>query len=154
MKKAALIDRVSNGEIFATYHKDSNRSHSKAFFKTREDFSFQVNNSRNIFIKQGDSVEIFVEPRGSIAVSFFMFIFPLILFIVFYSMAGTIFQDGPEFINIFIGISGIVIAFFSTYVFFKLHPQSLPEITRVLSSSEIAASCSEGSGCGSCTSCE
>ncbi len=153
MKKAALIDRVTSDEIYATYHKDANGSHSKAFFKVREDFAFKVNNTRNLFVKKGDSVEIFIEPRGAIAVTFFMFIFPLILFIVFYSLADSILQNGPEAINILIGISGIVIAFLSTYAFLKIHPQKLPEITRVLSNSEIAASCSTGTGCGACSSC-
>lgn len=153
MKKAARIDRVTSDEIFATYNENANGHHPKAFIKVREDFSFKINNSRNFFVKKGDSVEIFIEPRGAIIVTFFMFIFPLILFIVFYSLAGLILHNGPEGINILLGISGIVISFVSTYAFLKHHPQKLPEITRVLSKSEIAASCPTGTGCGSCSSC-
>lgn len=153
MKKIALIDRVTSNDIFAAYYKSDNGSHSKAFFKLREDFSFKVNNSRNLFIKKGDSVEIFIEPRGAIGISFSMFIMPLILFIMFYSIAGAMIGNGPEIIKILIGISGIVLSFLSTYAIYNFRPQKLPEITRVVNNSEIAASCSTGSGCGACTSC-
>ena len=153
MKKVALIDRVTSDEIFASYNKNEDGSHSKAFIKLREDFSFKVNNSRNLFLIKGDSVEIFIEPRGAIAITFVMFIMPLILFIVFYSLSGTVLQNSPEFIKILSGISGIVLSFFSTYAFFKLRPQKLPEVTRKITSAELAASCSTGSGCGSCSSC-
>ena len=153
MKKVALIDRVTSDEIYASYNKNEDGSHSKAFIKLREDFSFKVNNSRNLFLIKGDSVEIFIEPRGAIAITFVMFIMPLILFIVFYSLSGTVLQNSPEFIKILSGISGIVLSFVSTYGFFKLRPQKLPEVTRKITSAELAASCSTGSGCGSCSSC-
>jgi len=82
-----------------------------------------------------------------------MFIMPLILFIVFYSLSGSLINNSPESVKILIGILGIVFSFVSTYVFFKLRPQKLPEITRKITSAEMAASCSTGSGCGSCSSC-
>ena len=151
MKKVALIDRIINDDVFATYNKNDNGGHSKSFFKIQDDFSFKVNNSRNLFIKQGDSVEIFIEPRSAIALTFFMFIMPLIIFMVFYSVSGVIFQGNSEFFKIFTGIIGIVVSFLSTYTFFRLHPQKQPEITRKLKNGEMAISCS--TGCGSCSSC-
>lgn len=151
MKKIAIIDRIVNEDIFATYNTNDNGGHSKAFFKVQEDLSFKINNSRNLFLKKGDNVEIFIEPRGAIALTFFMFILPLIMFIVFYSVTGAIFQNGSEVVKIISGSFGITASFLSTYTFYKLHPQKLPEITRMVKSSELMASCS--TGCGSCSSC-
>ena len=153
MKKIALIEKITKDEIYATYNKNADGSHSKAFIKMREDFSFKINNSRNLFLKKGDSVEIFIEPRSAIALTFLMFIMPLIIFMVFYSVSGMIFQNDSEIFRIITGVIGIVFSFLSTYTFFKLRPQKLPEVIRKISSADLTASCSTGSGCGSCSSC-
>jgi len=151
MKKIAIIDRITPDEIYATYNKNDNGGHSKAIIKIQEDLTFKIKNSRNIFLLKGDSVEIFIEPRGAIGMTFLMFIMPLILFMVFYSLSGTLLQSTSEVFKIIAGISGIVISFISTYAFYKLKPQKLPEITRKLKGSELAATCS--TGCGACSSC-
>lgn len=152
MKKVAIIDRINDEGIFATYNKNDNGGHSKAFIKIQEDLTFKIDNQRNLFLKKGDSVEIFIEPRGAIALTFAMFIMPLIIFIVFYSLAGAIINSDTEIFKILTGISGIVISFLATYAFFKLRPQKLPVVTRKLSSAELAA-CSVSTGCGACSSC-
>jgi positive regulator of sigma E activity len=149
MKKIATIKKIDKENIFATYN--DSEGHAKAFFKTKEDLTFKINNSKNIFLLQGDSVEIYIEPRGAITLSFFMFIMPLISFVVFYSVTGSLFNNIPEFFNILIGILGIVLSFLSTYIFYKSHPQKLPEVIRKIQSRDIAASCS--AGCGTCSSC-
>lgn len=153
MKKIAIIDRVTADDIYATYNPGDHGGHSRSFIKIQEDLSFKVNNSRNLFLKKGDSVEIYIEPRSAIAMTFAMFIMPLIIFIAFYSLSGMIFKGDTEIFKILTGISGIVISFLATYGFFKLKPQRLPTVTRKLSAAEAGASCSTGSGCGACTSC-
>ena len=64
MKRIAVIDRFTSGTIYATYNKNENGGHSRAFVKIQEDLSFKIRNSRNLFIKKGDSVEIYIEPKG------------------------------------------------------------------------------------------
>lgn len=151
MKKIAVIDRIVDETIYATYNKSDNGGHSRAFIKIQEDLSFKIRNSRNIFIKKGDLVEIFIEPKGAIGLTFFMFIMPLIAFMVFYSTSGLILPDNSELFKITSGIAGIVLSFVSTYLFFKIRPQKLPDIIRKLKSSELAPACS--TGCGACSSC-
>ncbi len=153
MKKIAIIDRIENDVIFATYNKNDTAGHSKAFFKVNEDLSFKIKNSRKLPLNSGDSVEIFIEPKSAISLSFFMFIMPLIVFIASYSLVGAISQNIAEFVKILTGITGIVLSFGLTYLFYSVKPQNLPETTRVLTVEEkISLTCSSSS-CGSCTSC-
>lgn len=155
MKKIAIIDRVTPDSIYATYNPGDHGGHSRAFIKIQEDLSFKVDNNRNLFLKQGDSVEIFIEPRGAITMTFFIFIMPLISFVLFYSLSGYVFSGSSEFPRILSGVTGIGLSFISTYFFYKIRPQKLPLVTRKLSSAEVAASCPVGSGCssGSCSTC-
>lgn len=153
MKKIAIIEQVTADDIFATYHQNDHGGHSRSLIKIQEDLSFKVDNVRNLFLMKGDSVEILIEPKSAIAMTFAMFIMPLILFMVFYSVSGMIFQGNTEIFKILTGISGIVFSFLGTYWFFKLRPQKLPVVTRKLTSAEAGAACSLSSGCGSCSSC-
>ncbi len=153
MKKIAIIRQIENDTIYATYNKDNSDGHSKAFFKTREDLTFKVKNSRALDLTINDSIEIFIEPKSAISLSFFMFIMPLIIFMGFYSIVGVIAQNSSEFTKILTGILGIVTSFFLTYVFFKIRPQKLPEIVRVLSKQDLLSLSCSSSSCGSCKSC-
>lgn len=153
MKKIALIDHITENTIYASYNRSEEKSHAKAFIKLKEDFAFKVDNAKNILLQKGDSVEIFIEPKSAITMTFFMFIMPLIMFIIFYSLAAGLTKNGPEAVNIILGISGIGLSFLATYGFVKIRPQKLPVITRKVSSVELSASCSTGSGCGSCSNC-
>lgn len=155
MKKIAIIDRVTPDSIYATYNQNDSGGHSRAFIKIQEDLSFKVDNVRNLFLKKGDTVEIFIEPRGAIALTFAMFIMPLIIFVAFYLLAGLIIKGDSEIFKILTGLAGIVISFLSTYLYFKIKPQKLPTVTRKLSSSEIKEVCAIGSSCqsGSCATC-
>ena len=153
MKKIAIINRIENDFTYATYNKNDSTVHSKAFFKVSEDLTFKVKNSRKLPLNIGDSIEIFIEPKSAISLSFFMFIMPLLVFIGFYSLMGATSQNIAEFFKILIGVIGIVLSFGLTYLFYTVKPQKLPEITRVLTDLEkISLTCSSSS-CGSCTSC-
>lgn len=153
MKKIAIIERITHDDIFATYLKSDNGGHSRAFIKVQEDLSFKVDNQRNIFLKKGDSVEIFIEPKGAIAITFAMFIMPLIIFFLTYSLANALLGGNSEIFKILAGLIGIVISFVTTYVYFKIRPQKLPKILRKLTSAEAEASCSLSKGCSSCPGC-
>ncbi len=151
MKKIATIDNIVNDRIYATYKKNSEGSHSKTFFKTKEDLYFEINNTKNLEISQGDSVEILIEPKNAITVSFSVFILPLILFFVVFNISKSISPNNSDFFHITFGFIGIVIAFFTTFIFFKKYPQKLPVITKKLTQEEIAKNAC--SSCGSCKSC-
>lgn len=151
MTKIAIIEKIENQDVYATYLEDSSEGHAKAFFSMKEDLSFKINNPKNVFIKKGDSIELFIEPYGAVALSFSMFIMPLISFVIFYTLSGALINNIPEFLRISIGILGIASSFLATFIFFKKNPQKLPEIIRKIKSSELQSSCS--TGCGSCSSC-
>ena len=151
MEKIAIIDRIENNTIYATYNMNSSGGHSKAFFKVKEDLTFKIKNTKELNLGIGDSVEIFIEPKNAIAVCFLLFIMPLILFIFFYSFTGILAKNIPEFIKIIFGILGIVTSFVITAISLKIHPQKLPEIIKILPKAETTLStCST---CGSCKSC-
>ena len=151
MKKIAIVNKIKEDIVFATYNKNESGGHSKAFFKTNEDLTFKVSNSRGLALNSGDSIEIFIEPKSAITLSFFMFIMPLIIFMTTYSVMGSLVQSSSEIVKILIGVIGIVASFVLTYIFFKIKPQKLPEITRVLTG--IVGGSNTCSTCGSCTSC-
>ncbi|MBN2659233.1 MAG: SoxR reducing system RseC family protein [Spirochaetales bacterium] len=153
MKKIAIIDSVESDGLFATYIKSEHGGHHKAFIKIQEDLTFKVDNPSNIFLLKGDSVEIFIEPKNAIALTFSMFIQPLIAFILFYSASSLVFTGDSEFFRIFTGIAGIFLSFAATYGYLKYRPQKLPVITKKVSQAEIAAACPAGTSCKSCSGC-
>jgi len=153
MKKIAVIDREEKEGLFATYMKSEHGGHHRAFIKIQEDLTFKVDNPQSFPLKKGDSVEVFIEPRNAIAITFSMFIQPLIAFILFYVLSGQLFKQDSEFINILIGVAGICLSFTATYFFLKLNPQKLPVITKKMNEAEIAAACSSGTSCKSCSGC-
>ncbi|MBB6482295.1 SoxR reducing system RseC family protein [Spirochaeta isovalerica] len=153
MKKIAIIDRLESDALYATYIKSEHGGHHKAFIKIQEDLTFKVDNPSNLFLLKGDSVEIFIEPKNAIALTFSMFIQPLIAFIIFYTSSMLFFKGDSEFFRILTGITGILLSFAATYVFLKYRPQKLPVITKKVSQAEIAAACPAGTSCKSCSGC-
>lgn len=153
MKKIAIIDRITYDGIYATYLKSENGGHHKAFIKVQEDLTFKVDNTNNIFFLKGDSVEIFIEPTNAIALTFSMFIMPLISFIIFYLLSGFIFTGPSEFFKILVGICGIGFSYLALHLYIKRHPQELPVVTKKLSQEDINAACTNGTSCSLCSGC-
>jgi len=153
MKKIAVIDREDKEGLFATYIKSDHGGHHRAFIKIQEDLTFKVDNPQNLPLEKGDSVEVFIEPGNAIALTFSMFIQPLIAFILFYVLSEQLFKLGSEFLKILMGVIGICLSFAATYFFLKVNPQKLPVITKRMNEAEIEAACPNGTSCKSCSGC-
>ncbi len=148
MKKITIIKKVEGKNIYAAYKDLKNRS--KAFFKVKKNRPFLVYNKKNLDLQMGDLIEIYIEPKSAITVSFLIFILPLIFFVLFYSITNSINENIPEYIKILFGFSGIIVSYVLTFIIYKIFPEKHPEVVRVVSKTE-ADSCSKS--CGSCNAC-
>ena len=99
--------------------------------KEGEDESvFQVSNPNGIDVDIGDDVEIFLDPRRTIAAGFLVLISPLILFASGFIIASR-FTD-LELVQALAGILGLSVGFFVAYLRKKASGErDLPEIVSV-----------------------
>ncbi|MCP4176139.1 MAG: hypothetical protein GY756_00045 [bacterium] len=148
MKKIAIIKKTEDKNIYAEYKNLKNRS--KAFFKVKQNRSFLVYNKKNLDLHIDDLIEIYIEPKSAIIVSFLIFILPLIFFVLFYSITNSTNEDIPEYLKILFGFSGIIVSYVLTFIIYKIFPEKHPEVIRVVTKTE-ADSCSKS--CGSCNAC-
>ncbi len=94
----------------------------------------KVKNPDNISIEKGDIVEVYLSPGKSILASFMVFIMPIILFFIFYFLAGSVIKGASEKVQVLSGLLGIALGFIINMIYGKIRKDSdLPEITRVLS---------------------
>ena len=102
--------------------------------KEGEDESvFQVSNPKGIDLNIGDDVEIFLDPRRTIAAGFLVLILPLILFGAGFLIASR--YTDLELVQALVGILGLGVGFFIGYLRKKASgDRDLPEIVSVASS--------------------
>ncbi|MBN1699247.1 MAG: SoxR reducing system RseC family protein [Spirochaetales bacterium] len=94
----------------------------------------RVSNSKNLDVTTGDRVEIYLAPSKAILAGFFVFILPLLLFVLFYWTARTGFRSDNEAIPAAAGLCGIVAGFIINVLIKKLRKKEvLPDIVSVVS---------------------
>ncbi len=102
MIQPAIVDEVRDDLIFVRYPSPQGEKSktSRSFWNVKEQ-NFPVENPKDLALKKGDVVEIFIEPAGAIKAAFMVFIVPLIGFFIFYkvaelfsSSAGLLFSAG------------------------------------------------------------
>jgi len=94
--------------------------------------NFSALNEKNIDLKSGDTVELFLPPGQTIFAGFMVLIFPLLSFILFFITGSWIFY-GSEGLGIISGILGLAAGFYITFLYNKVHKRkNTPQITRIL----------------------
>lgn len=94
---------------------------------------FSAINDKEIDLKSGDTVEIYLPPGRTVFAGFMVLIFPLLLFILFFAVGAWLF-NGSEGPGVLSGILGLIVGFGITYLYNRLNKQkNTPHITRLVS---------------------
>jgi sigma-E factor negative regulatory protein RseC len=93
---------------------------------------FSALNGKNIDLKSGDTVEIYLPPGQTIFAGFMVLIFPLLSFIVFYITGSWLF-NGSEGLGVLSGVLGLAAGFGITYMYNKISKKkNTPQITKLI----------------------
>jgi len=93
---------------------------------------FSALNGKNIDLKSGDTVEIFLPTGRTVFAGFMVLIFPLLSFIVFFA-AGSWLFNGSEGLGVLSGVLGLVVGFGITFQYNKISKQkNTPQITKLI----------------------
>lgn len=102
------------------------------FCNNKHDNTFVVLNSKNLQLKVGDSVEIFLHPGKTIASTLLVFAFPLVLFPIGY-LAAKFFWALNELLCALGGFTAMAVAFAVTAIInIKKRDTLMPVVVRVL----------------------
>ncbi len=95
---------------------------------------FSALNDKDIDLKSGDTVEIYLPPGRTVFAGFMVLIFPLLSFILFFGIGTRIFNIS-EGLSVLSGLLGLVVGFGITYLYNKVSKRkNTPQITRVINS--------------------
>lgn len=94
---------------------------------------FNAVNSQNLDIANGDMVEIFIPPAKAIGYSFFVLIFPLLMFIAGYFLSAPLFGASTDNMKALYGTVSLFIGFATVFIYsLKWKNSTLPTITKKL----------------------
>ena len=93
---------------------------------------FSALNDKEIDLKSGDTVEIYLPPGQTMFAGFMVLIFPLLSFILFFAAGSWIFS-GSEGLGVLSGILGLAAGFGITYTYNKISKKkNTPLVTRII----------------------
>jgi hypothetical protein len=104
----------------------------RLFGSGRRQSDFPALNRRGVAVAPGDHVEYSVSPSKAVRAAFFVLVFPLLLFVLFFALAGWILPGASEGLRVLCGLGGLALGFGG-----NLLPRSrrdYPEIVRVVHS--------------------
>ena len=87
----------------------------------------QVLNARGLELREGDVVELYLSPGRSVRASFFVLIFPLLLFVLFAYLAGRVLPGLHEALRMLVGVAGLAVGF-ALNLLFRGRTRDLPEV--------------------------
>lgn len=128
MTETAVVRKIEGSKIIlaCTSVEGCQTCAGKSICKVQER-PFPAENPASLDLKPGNLV-IYELPRAkTIAVSFMLLIFPLILFIALYSLASRIVPGAGEGIKILSGFAGLALGFLGTLIYGRIKP-TLPKI--------------------------
>jgi sigma-E factor negative regulatory protein RseC len=92
--------------------------------------NFRAFNRESLDLKEGDEVEVYVSPGKTIAYSFIVLIFPLLMFVAGYFISGTVFGVNSDPIKALFGLAGLAAGFILSFLFNSIRKNhNLPVIT-------------------------
>jgi len=108
----------------------------KLFCKT-EAREFKALNTDNIDIAVGNSVEIYLPPAKTIAYSFSILIFPLLMFLAGYFLTGKLINTLSEGTQVLGGFTGLAVGFAIAFLYNSLTKKhQYPIVTKKIDYSE------------------
>lgn len=95
--------------------------------------TFEAKNPQGLALKTGDKVEIYMPSGKTVGTAFLVLIVPLLLFILFFQLAGTLLGWESEGMRALAGIAGMASGFLISFLYSRgKHKKDLPVITRLI----------------------
>ncbi len=154
MKQPVKVHHLEeDGAVYVIYpNPGSEKSRTSRSFWGVKEKPFPASNAHVLNVQEGDMVEILVNPAGAMKAAFMMFIFPLLCFLLVYTVAAKVIQE--EVLLYLMGTIGLAGGFLVNALIRKFRgPGEMPSIERILSKAEIRKWKSCNSACQSCKGC-
>ncbi len=133
MKETATVLKIQKNDVLLRFHEQESCHSCKSIFCKANERTFTAENPENLKLETGDVVGVYMKPGQTIGATFLLLIFPLLLFILLYFLAGKAFHIQTEIVRIGMGFSGIGLGFLISYIFSKNRVQkNMPRIVDIL----------------------
>ncbi len=107
---------------------------SSTFCSAAEESRYEAINPHRLPVEPGDVVQIEISPGRTIAASFSVLIFPLILFIAAFAAVSVLAPQTGEAVRTLFGIAGLAVGFAVTYLMSRRRARThMPVISAVRS---------------------
>ena len=150
---ARVMELGDDGLIYARYIKPMTpkAATSRKFWKVKER-SFPVENPEKSFVKVGDYVEISIKTGLTIGAAFLVFMVPLILFALFYGIAGSFWE--AEGLRAAAGLVGLGLGLvLPAFINLLKKDKNYPRLEKVLTPVELKEKVACETDCASCGGC-
>ena len=150
---ARVVELGEDGLVYARYMKPMSpkAATSRKFWKVKER-SFPVENPNGDSVKIGDYVEISIKTGLTIGAAFLVFMVPLILFAVFYGIAGS-FWEG-EGLRALAGLAGLALGLvLPAFINLLKKDKNYPRLEKVLTPEQLREKVACETDCASCGGC-
>ncbi len=132
MLERAIVRKIE-GDIFKLGCSDVEgcKSCASSFCSVKERV-FEAVNPKDINIREGDVVEVYLAPGKAVTAGFLVLIVPLMLFAAAYLIAGRLFTEASEGIRAVSGLIGLAVGFALSFTYSKKRKAaSMPAIVSV-----------------------
>lgn len=134
MKEVGTVNRIEGESVYLECGDTAacKGCSAGAFCKTKGR-EIEALNSRNITLIPGDKIEIYLPPGRTILSGFIVLIFPLLLFILAFVLAGTALPESDEGTQALFGLIGLAAGFGFSFLYNRVAKRrNFPEITKKL----------------------
>jgi len=145
MRKVVVVEDVGK-EVLVS---DLGRAKEGIGFGKARRRTFPAANTKNLKLKKGDFVEIFLPIGKTVLQTAIIFLLPLILFLTAYRVVAALVSGAGEGILLLAGFGALLLGFPLAAFLCRVAGARLPTISRVLAS-ENALEFDDCSGCGMC----
>ena len=131
MTETAIVQEIRGNKVSLIVIKGEDCKSCSGHGCKVEGKEFTALNSIGIDLSVGDTVKVYLPPGKAILASFMILIFPLVLFILFYTLFGRIFGIESEGVKALFGVAGLASGFGLSFLLrTKRGDEDLPEIMR------------------------
>ncbi|MCF7929439.1 MAG: SoxR reducing system RseC family protein [Spirochaetales bacterium] len=133
MTEQGTVIKIDDSVITLTCSRSEGCKSCNSSFCSSKSRTFQAENTPDLPVQTGDTVEVFLEPWKAVLAGFQVLILPLILFIAMYLIAENLLGFGGEGANVLMGLAGLVMGFGLSLLISKFKRKTdLPRLTRII----------------------
>jgi sigma-E factor negative regulatory protein RseC len=137
MKERVTVKRIDGDRIICSCTTSACKSCSGNSFCNIKIREIEAQKPEDTPVEIGDTVEIHLPPGKTIFAGFMVMILPLILFGLFFALAGLFVPESGEGLRVLAGVLGLFAGFGSSWLYSKAtNSRNLPKVLRVLEKTE------------------